>query len=124
MTLYMGGNVNLPFTIPATELSAGTTIELVCPAAGVIAGLRTIVQTAIVTGGDVTVKIGTTDVVGLTCTVADAAAKGSVVSDTPTEPSVTRTVAEGDRIQIVPAAAFNGGGALAGVLTINTGKSS
>lgn len=110
--------IAIPFTIPATELSAGTSIELVSPVNGVITRLTTIVNTLIVTGGDVTANVGTTPVAGLACTVADAAAKGSVVTDTPTLGDATTSVAAGDRIQIVPAAAFNGGGAVNGYIEI------
>jgi hypothetical protein len=54
----------------------------------------------------------------LTNTIADAAAKGSIVSDTPTAGDATTAVVAGQRIQIVPAAAFNGGGAVRGILEI------
>lgn len=122
MTQRIGRLVYIPFDIPATELAAGTTIELVSPVAGAIHKLFTIVQTAIVTGGDITAKIDTTDVTGLSITVADSATKGTVQSDTPTAPSSTRVVAEGSRIQIVPSAGFNGGGAVSGCVVIETGK--
>lgn len=122
MATRIGRLINIPFDIPATELAAGTTIELVAPVAGVIHKLHTVVQTAIVTGGAITVKVGSTDVAGLSITVADSATKGTTQSDTPTAPSDTRVVAEGSRIQIVPASAFNGGGAVSGVLVIETGK--
>jgi hypothetical protein len=112
---YARGYVHIPFTIPATELSAGTTIELVSPVAGTVITLKTIIQTAIVTGGAITAKIGTTDITGLSITVADSATKGTVQTDNST---ATNVVVVGDRIQIVPAAAFNGGGAVSGVLTI------
>lgn len=110
--------VHLPYSIPATELAAGTPIELVSPVAGTILRNTTIVNTAIVTGGDVTVKVDATDVAGLANTIADGAAKGSVVTDTPTPGDVSTAVLAGQRIQIVPAAAFNGGGAVNGVLEI------
>jgi hypothetical protein len=110
--------IYLPYDIPATELAAGTTIELIAPRSGTILRNTVIVQTAIVTGGDITVKNDTTDVVGLTNTIADAAAKGSIVSDTPTAGDATTAVVAGQRIQIVPAAAFNGGGAVRGILEI------
>lgn len=110
----------LQYSIPATELAAGTSIEVVSPVSGTIRRNTTIVQTAIVTGGDITVLAGAgaTLVVGLTNTIADAAAKGSVVTDTPTLGDASTAVAAGDRIQLVPAAAFNGGGAVNGVLEI------
>lgn len=123
MTLRIGKLVYIPFDIPATELAAGTSIELVAPCAGVVHKLFTIIQTAIVTGGAVTVEIATVAVTGLSITVADSATKGTVQSDTPTEPSATRTVAEGSRIEIQPSAGFNGGGAVSGYLVIETGKS-
>lgn len=110
--------LHLPFFISATDLSAGTAIDLVSPVSGSIQRLTTIVTTAIVTGGDVTAAVGATAVAGLACTIADAAAKGSVVTDTPTAGDASLTVAAGDRIQIVPAAAFNGGGAVNGYLEI------
>ena len=50
--------------------------------------------------------------------LSDAAAKGSIVTDTPTAGDASTVVAAGDRVQIVPAAAFNGGGAVSGILEI------
>lgn len=108
----------LPYVIPATELAAGTPIELVSPRSGTIIRNTTVVQTLIVTGGDITVNVGVTAVAGLTNTIADAAAKGGVVTDTPTAGDATAAVAAGDRLSIVPAAAFNGGGAINGILEI------
>ncbi|MEO6217754.1 MAG: hypothetical protein ABIO86_17125 [Sphingomonas sp.] len=111
-------SVFLPYTINATDLAAPTTQELVSPVSGTILRNTTVVQTAIVTGGDVTVNLDTVAVVGLTNTIADAAAKGSVVTDTPTAGDATTLVAAGQRIQIVPGAPFNGGGAVSGILEI------
>lgn len=106
--------------IDATMLSAGTAVEVIAPCAGYISKLQTVVQTAIVTGGAVTVEVATVAVTGLSITVADSATKGTVQSDTPTTPrSSTTVVAAGDRITITPAAAFNGGGALAFTLEID-----
>ena len=115
---YARGYVYLPFDIPATELAAGTSIEVPSPVDGTVVGLTTIVQTAIVTGGAVTAKIGTTDIAGLSITVADSATKGTVQSDTPTAGHASRDIAAGDRIQIVPSSAFNGGGAVSGFIKI------
>lgn len=109
---------SIHFVIPQTELLAGTAIELVSPVAGEVEGMSVIVQTAIDTGGDVTVAVGVTAVDGLTCTVANAAAKGAVVRDTSTAGHASRAVAAGGRIQIVPSAAFATAGALNGVLDI------
>lgn len=118
MSLKMGNDFVLPFVIPQTELLAGTAIELISPVDGFINSLQAIVQAAVTTGGDITVKIGTTDVPDLSVTVADAATKGTVVQDTVTGHG--RAVKKGDRIQIVPAAAFNTAGAVNGNLLINT----
>lgn len=118
MAATIGSTTKVPFFLDATDLAAGTTFEIASPVDGFVTGLVTIVQTAIVTGGAVTVKVGTTDVAGLSITVADAAAKGTVQSDTATKGSATRAVAKNGRIQVVPAAAFNGGGALRGYVEI------
>ncbi|PTS73804.1 hypothetical protein DBR17_17795 [Sphingomonas sp. HMWF008] len=111
-------SVFLPFAINATDLAAPTTAELVSPVSGTILRMTTIVQTAIVTGGTITALVGTTTVAGLACAIADAAAKGSVVTGTPTLGDATTQVAAGGRIQIAPDAPFNGGGAVSGILEI------
>lgn len=113
------GRVILPWEIEATELAAGTAEQIVCPVDGYIDQVRGIVQDAVTTGGAVTVRVGTTDVTGLTFTVADADPAGTRYSDRPTTPrSSTTVVAKGDRLQIVPAAAFATAGSLNGVLEI------
>jgi hypothetical protein len=106
------------FNIPATELGAGTICDLASPVAGVISKMVTVVQTAIVTGGAVTATVDTVAVDGLSITVANSAAKGVVQSDTPTSGHASTAVAVGSTIGIVPAAAFNGGGALSGYIEI------
>lgn len=112
-------SIFLPWSINETDTLAGTSAELVAPGSGRIVRNTVIVQKAVTTGGDVTVNVGTTPVAGLTCTIADGAAKGAVVTDTPTAGDATTLVAAGDRIQIVPAAAFNTAGAVSGVLEIS-----
>ena len=111
-------SVFLPFAINETDTLAGTSAELVSPVAGTIARLTVIVQKAVTTGGDVTALVGATAVDGLACTVADAATKGTVVTDTPTAGHASAAVVPGSRIQIAPAAAFNTAGAVSGVLEI------
>jgi hypothetical protein len=118
-TLKMGETYLLPFNIPSTELLAGTTIELVAPVNGFIRKMRTTVQTAVTTGGAITVNVNTVAVPGLSITVADAAAKGTRQEDIPS--SGGGAVVAGDRIEIVPAAAFATAGAVSGLLEINTG---
>lgn len=112
MSNIAGVDFNTSGQYPATELAAGTPIDFIAPQSGFVKALRIIVQTAIVTGGVITLKIGTTDVPGISITVADAATKGTVQSDTPTAGADGRYVTKGDRMQIVASAAFNGGGAL------------
>ena len=122
MGLLMGQNIHLPFYINETDTLAGTTAELVAPADGFITDFQVIVQKAVTTGGTVKVQTdASVDVAGATVTVADAATKGTVYSAVATKTSSTRKVTKGDRIQIVPAAAFATAGAVSGVLTINTG---
>ena len=118
LTRVSPNKVVLPFVIPQTELLAGTSIWLVSPVAGRISALRTVVQTAVTTGGAITVEVETTAVDGLSITIGDAAAAGTVQSDTPTAAHASAVVAVGDGIEIVPAAAFATAGAINGVLEI------
>lgn len=120
MSVNIGKEKILQFTIPATELAAGTTIELVSPYNGYITGASVIVQTAVGTGGVVTFEVNTVAVAGLALTVADSATKGTVIAeDAPTDNSATREIEIGDRIEIVPASEFASAGALSGYLRIN-----
>ena len=120
MSLKAGILTHLKWSLPATELAAGTSHEIVSPVAGYIENIRAVAQVAIVTGGAVTVEINTVAVTGLSLTVADSDAKGTRYSDDATAGTSTRLVAKGDRIEIQPSAAFNGGGALDGFLTIRS----
>ncbi len=110
--------IQLPFFINETDTLAGTSAELVSPVLGEIISATVIVQKTVTTGGDVTVLVGTTTVVGLACTIADGATKGTVVTDTPTAGDATTLVNPGDRIQAAPGAAFNTAGAVSGFVTI------
>lgn len=115
----------IDFTIskeyPATELAAGTPIDFTAPNDGFVVGLRTIVQTAIVTGGTLGLKIDTTDVPGLTAVaVADAATKGTVGYAAASKGADGRKVTKGQRIQLIASAAFNGGGALGFTVEFNS----
>ncbi len=111
--------VTLPFALNETDTLAPTNAELVSPFAGAITSMTTTVQKAVTTGGDVTALVGVTAVAGLACTVADGAVKGSLVTDTPTMGDASTVVAEGSRIQIAPAAAFNTAGAVSGLIEIS-----
>ena len=109
----------LPFAISEADTLAGTSAELVSPVRGEVQSMSVIVQKAVTTGGDVTALIGVTAIDGLACTIADAAAKGTVVSDRPTAGHVSTLVNPGSRIQVVPAAAFNVAGAVSGFVAIS-----
>lgn len=124
MSIKTGGKVYLPVRLLATELAAGTAFEIVSPVDGYVDTLRLIVQTAIVTGGAVTVEVNTVAVAGVSIAVADAATKGTVYADTSTAGSSTRRVVKGDRITVTPAAAFNGGGALDGFIEVSEADTS
>lgn len=108
----------LAFAINEIDTLAGTAAELASPVVGAISQLQTIVQKAVTTGGDVTVSVGATAVDGLACTIADAAAKGTIATDVPTVNHVTTLVAVGSRIQVTPAGAFAGAGAVSGVVEV------
>lgn len=113
-----GGVIRLPFAISETDLLAGTSAELIAPAAGRIIGLKAIVQKAVTTGGPITAAVGVTAVDGLSVVIADAATKGTVVTDTPTAGHATAIVAAGDRIQVIPDAAFATAGAVSGFIEL------
>jgi len=108
----------LPFAINETDTLAGTSAEVVSPVVGAITSMSVIVQKAVTTGGDVTAAVGVTAVAGLACTIADAATKGTVVTDTPTMGDASTVVAVGSRIQVTPAAAFATAGAVSGFVEI------
>lgn len=106
------------FDLDATDLAAGTTnaYEGLVPCDCTLKGATAIVRVAVVTGGDITMANVTTTVDGLTLTVASSATKGTAVSDTPTAGHATTTFTKGTRYQVIPAAAFNGGGAINGYI--------
>jgi len=111
----------LPFEFEQTELLAGTSFFVVSPVAGDVDGLAVVVQSAVTTGGTVTAKIATVAIDGLTCTVADAAPAGTVITDTPTAGHATRAIAAGGAIEIVPDAAFATAGAISGHVELTIG---
>lgn len=114
------GKVRLPFYLDVADTSTGTaaSAEFISPVSGVITLLATQVVVAISTGGAVTGKIGTTDIAGLSITVANSATKGTSQTDAPTAGDASTVVTKGDRIQVLAADAFTGGGALAGYIEI------
>jgi hypothetical protein len=73
----------------------------------------------VTTGGAITVEIGGTAVDGLSVTVEDAAAAGTVYSGTPSSPThATTAIARNGAVEIVPAAAFATAGAVNGFVEI------
>jgi hypothetical protein len=81
--------------------------------------VTTVVQTAVTTGGAITVEIGGVAVDGLSVTVANSSAVGDIDSDAPSSPThATTAIAKDGAIEIVPAAAFATAGALNGVIEI------
>lgn len=114
--LAPGQKLFLPWEIEATELAAGTAENLVSPIPGSVTDIRAINQEAIGTGGDITAKIGTTDITGAVITIANSATAGTVYQSTAI--TAANTVVAGSRIQIVPAAAFATTGAVNGTVEI------
>lgn len=124
-------NYGLPDTILDVQMDQATLIantgfELVAPVDGFIKEFRSAVQAAVTTGGTITVFINTVQVVGMTQTIANGAAKGSRA--TPAVPSAAsskanRTVVKGDRIEI-RTAGFATAGSLFGTLNIEAATKS
>lgn len=114
------GLIRLHWNAEAVSVLAGTTaaIELISPVAGIITKMAVVTRVAVGTGGAVTAKIGTTDVAGLSVTVADSSTKGTTTTDTPTAGDASTIVAKNSRIQIVFADAFATTGALDGYIEI------
>jgi hypothetical protein len=99
--------VNVDLDCNQTDVLAGTAATFIAPCDGYIASLRTEVTAAVGTGGDVTVLVAGSAVTGLTNTIANSAAVGSIVSDTPTTAQDASTqVRKGQVVSVVPASAF------------------
>lgn len=125
MSLLAGSKTHIGFAIDQTTLIANTSLELVSPVDGWIDTLYVGVQTAVTTGGTITVLVGTgpTTVAGLTATIANSATKGTSASATSTAGSATRKVLKGNRIQVKPTS-FATAGALWGGLVISSADTS
>jgi hypothetical protein len=100
------GEIILPFNLDQTDLLAGTTQWLSAPHAAVIKQIEVVVQLAVTTGGVIKAKLGSTDVVGATVTVADGAAAGTVYNASTALEEATAIVAKDGAIQIIVDAAF------------------
>jgi hypothetical protein len=98
-----------------TDTLAGTAASFVAPCDGYIESLRTEVNKAVTTGGNVTVEVAGVAVTGLSIAIADAAAIGTIQSDTPTTPQDASTkVRRGQVVTVTPAASFATAGAYKG----------
>jgi hypothetical protein len=97
-----------PLTLDIADGSADATYYLVCPHAGDIAEIYTVIDGAVSTADiTVTAKIGSTGVTGGVVTITSAAsAAGDVDVATP---SAANTVAAGDAINLVVAGGGSGG---------------
>jgi hypothetical protein len=121
-TLSVGEKFRIPFQIAQATLIANTTVDLVAPADGYVDELATVVDTAVTTGGTLTIKTGdalTTTVTGITQTVANATTKGTRQTTSATGTPANRAVKKGDRIAIVPAS-FATAGAINGHIGFRT----
>lgn len=86
---------------------AGTAQTFAAPCDGYVEKLRTIVTAAVTTGGPVTVLVDGVAVTGLSVSIANSAAVGNTLEDTPTTAqSATTKVRRGQTISVVPDAAF------------------
>lgn len=107
----------------STPLLAGTSQFVMTPYAGLVDRMSTVVNTAIGTGGTLTLEIETTAVTGLSTVVADSAAAGDIDTDVPTDTTgddSTRLVAARGDLEIVGDAAFATSGDLTVQIEINT----
>jgi fibronectin-binding autotransporter adhesin len=115
-----GMNVFLSRYVNQIDLLAATSHFITTPVAGQIARLSTISTVDVNTGGAVTVELAGTAVSGLSVTVANAGGVGDIDTDTPaSEGSSTGTVAAGDDIELVFAAAFATAGTIWCLLEVN-----
>ncbi len=95
-----------------TDTLAGTAQSFVAPCDGYVTSLRTKVNKAVTTGGNVTVEVAGVAVTGLSIAIADAAPVGTVQTDTPTTPQDASTkVRKGQLVTVTPAASFATAGA-------------
>lgn len=105
-----------------TALLAATALSWVATFDGFIEKLTHRVEKAVTTGGAITVEIDAVAVTGLTTTVSDADATGTVASDVPTTAqSATTKFKKGQTITVTPAAAFATAGDVSVKLEVQPG---
>jgi hypothetical protein len=114
------GPTQIQYKINQVDLLAGTAQSFISPVNGYITRAWAIVsKNTVVTGGNIAIKVGTTDVTGLTLVIPDGSLPGAVVSDTPTTAfSSTTVVTKGQRVQVAPDASFATSGDLNGIIEV------
>lgn len=118
MSNMTGQKYAAQFFINQTDLLAPTAQDIVAPVDGYIRAIQGVAQAAITTGGQITVNINGVAVTGLSVTFANADTKGTIKSGSIVKGVATAKVKKGDRISIVPAAAFDTAGAVNGFVEI------
>lgn len=110
--------MRLNYNFTETDLLAGTAQTIIAPCDGYIEADTTEVTKTVTTGGDITVAVDGNAVTGLTNSIANSAAVGNIVTDTPTTAHDASTqVRRGEQITITPSAEFATAGAAKGYLT-------
>jgi hypothetical protein len=104
-------NVIIQNEFNQTDLLAGTTHFMVAPIKGTIKRVGFTTTVAIGTGASITAEVNDVAVAGLAVVVPDSALVNSKYEDAPTAGSLTAQVAVGDKIEIIPGAAFATSGA-------------
>lgn len=103
--------VAIPVNLSQTDVLAGTANYIEAPFDGYITRFQTQVTAAVTTGGAVTLTVQGVAVDGASITIANSAAIGTLQEDTPTASHATTKVRKGQRVGVVPDAAFDTAGA-------------
>ncbi|MDJ0950916.1 MAG: hypothetical protein QNJ94_18550 [Alphaproteobacteria bacterium] len=102
-----GAVIRIPFFIDQTDLLAGTAQYLLCPVRGRVFKLVTVVKKQVTTGGTITASIDGTAIPGVSVTVANSAAVGTVGTSKPTAGTAGNKLSKEDQvITVTPSAAF------------------
>jgi len=94
-----------------TDLLAPTVHYVISPTKGKIVRAGFTPYTAVTTGASITFEVNDVAVAGLAIVVPDAAPVNVPLTDTPTVGTLTARVEIGDKIEIIPGAAFATAGA-------------
>jgi hypothetical protein len=108
------GYMRVPFAILEAELDAATTAYVFPGVAGTIVDAGGALGDSVTTGGAITFTVSGTAVNGLTLTLANSDAAGTVYSDTPTLDHASTAVLATDYISVVPDSAINASGRFVG----------